>query len=286
MGFVVAALDLHPFGARLNKEVAHQLFSRVSYSRKRNGRQLQVLVYLLWFSHVTGSWERLYLAGTKTQEAHCNPGRRIGYSGEDQWIQRTHWDSGNLSAIPLSSCLLAIPLSPGIGMSWGWANTTCKAETLFSLACGEPMKLPSATVSGRYSIQLCLPWVAAAFQSFRNESFPVLLRCKELNLGESALSLICGPKVLGVFFTFGWVVDAVGWRCCHFQSQAIGSLEGVAVPDEEGAWFFVLQEGNGCSGTGRARVRWASCAGRIWQFWWCRICCFTKSFFTVSFSNH
>lgn len=55
--------------------------------------------------------------------------------------------------------------------------------------------------------------------------------------------------------TFGGMVDAVGWRCYHFQSQTIGPLEGVTVPNEESAGFLVLQESNGCSERGKEREK-------------------------------
>lgn len=42
--------------------------------------------------------------------------------------------------------------------------------------------------------------------------------------------------------------DVGVWRGCgHLEGQAIGPLEGVAVPDKESAWFLVLQNSNGWS---------------------------------------
>ena len=42
-----------------------------------------------------------------------------------------------------------------------------------------------------------------------------------------------------------------GRRCGHLHGQAVGPSEGVAVPDDEGPGFLVLQHGDGCRGERR-----------------------------------
>lgn len=53
--------------------------------------------------------------------------------------------------------------------------------------------------------------------------------------------------LLNQFVMNTFATNDVGIRrgCGHLEGQAIGPLEGVAVPDEESSWFLVFQNGNG-----------------------------------------
>lgn len=54
-----------------------------------------------------------------------------------------------------------------------------------------------------------------------------------------------GVFFLSLFFTFAVVVVDVGRGRGHLQGQTVGSLEGVAVPDEEGSRLSLLQRCDG-----------------------------------------
>lgn len=51
-----------------------------------------------------------------------------------------------------------------------------------------------------------------------------------------------GIEIMSIIvFTLAVVVVDIGRRCSHLQGQAIGSLERVAVPDQEGSWLSLFQ---------------------------------------------
>jgi len=52
-------------------------------------------------------------------------------------------------------------------------------------------------------------------------------------------------SVLNIAGTFATGGVGVGRGRGHLQGQAVGALEGVAVPDEEASWFLVPQHGDG-----------------------------------------
>lgn len=97
-------------------------------------------------SHVAGSWEGLCLAGTKAQETHCDPGRRVALWGgsmdregpcwEEEGAQRVY--EPQLSTFPPSS----------------WHSNVMNGDIVqshsrfFAQVRGEARRLLSATESG------------------------------------------------------------------------------------------------------------------------------------------
>lgn len=59
----------------------------------------------------------------------------------------------------------------------------------------------------------------------------------------------CCLKQLEVVFTLAAVVVGIGGRGSHLQGQAVGPLERVAVPDQEGSRLSLLQSSDCCSET-------------------------------------
>lgn len=55
-------------------------------------------------------------------------------------------------------------------------------------------------------------------------------------------------EIKRILCTFA-VEACVGRRRGHLQSQSVGSLEGVAVPDQESSWLSLLQSSDGYSQT-------------------------------------
>lgn len=63
---------------------------------------------------------------------------------------------------------------------------------------------------------------------------------------QRSLHVIDTGMLMRQFRRNTFATNDVGIRrgCGHLEGQAIGSLEGVAVPDEESSWFLVFQNGN------------------------------------------